>query len=393
MPRVQTKPKRDISELRTWIDIDRRAIAKNYRVIRKLIGKRTKLLGVVKSNAYGHGLSEFAHELARLGVDMLGVDSLVEALRLRRDGVKVPILVLGYTLPTLYQEAIKQEVTLTLSSFEMLDEIRKLKIPKQTKGKLCLHVKIDTGMHRQGFQETDAQRLFDELASSALRARVMLSGVYTHFADAKTVNKRDFTESQIKSFDQWRTRFINEGYQDLTFHAGATAGLMIYDRAHYDMVRAGIALYGVFPSDSIANELGKNITLEPVLSWKSVVGEVKRVKKGETVGYDRSELLVRDTTLAVIPVGYWHGFRRSLSGKGRVLIRGKSARVLGRVSMDMIVVDVTDISGVRVGDEVVLIGRQKGEAISLNEIAQFAGVSPYEFVTTLNPLIYRQFTP
>jgi alanine racemase len=369
--------------LRTWIEIDNANIAHNYRAFRKLIGKRTKLLGVVKSNAYGHDLIEFGKELARLGVDCLGVDSLVEGTALRKAGVKTPILVLGYTLPALFGEARKNNIAVTISNFDMLREA--LRLPKG-RAPLRVHIKADTGMHRQGFQLHELSAFLAQREGST--SHLIVEGLYTHFAEAKNPRSGDHTRRQIKEFAQWIKAFHAADVKPMT-HASATGGALLYPTAHYDMVRIGIGLYGLWPSGEAERALSPQLTLKPVLSWRAVVSEVKEVKKGERVGYDFTEMLTRESKLAVIPIGYWHGFPRLLSSKGRVLIHGKPARVVGRVSMDMIVVDVTDIPKVAPGDRATLIGKDGKEEIKVSELAQFGATTHYEIIARLNPLMKR----
>ena len=370
--------------LRTWVEIDKSAIAKNYRVFRKLIGKKTMFMAVVKSNAYGHNLHEFAPEMARLGVDWLGVDSITEALALRKGGVQTPILVLGFILPSRYADARKSRVALTISSHAQLEEVLKL---QPSKVPLHIHIKVDTGMHRQGFQLHEANALLASIAG-APTGIFNVEGLYTHFAEAKDPRNGDSTRRQIAEFEVWKKLFYEMGHNPIA-HAAATGGAMLYPSAHFDMVRIGIGCYGLWPSEEAERYLSRTTTLHPILSWKSTVGEVKSVKKGERVGYDLTQMLTRDSRIAVIPVGYWHGIPRLVSGKGRVLIAGKSAGILGRVSMDMIVVDVTDIPKVAMGSFVTLIGRDGKEAIPASEIAKFASTTHYEIVTRLNPLMQR----
>ncbi len=378
--------KKENDGLRTWIEVDKKAIAQNYRTFRKLVGKKVLLLAVVKSNAYGHNIHEFAVEMERLGADWLGVDSLTEALALRKDGVQIPILVLGFTLPSQYKEARKQRISLTISSMAQLREVCVLPASKTP---LRVHIKVDTGMHRQGFQMRESLLLCETIAL-ARTSIFHIEGLYTHFAEAKNPRIGDSTKRQIAEFEEWKELFYEAGHDPIC-HAAATGGALLYKEAHYDMVRIGIGCYGLWPSKESEQHLSRMLTLYPVLSWKAVVGEVKQVKAGERVGYDFTHRLTRDSTLAVIPVGYWHGIPRLLSNRGRVLISGKSAGIVGRVSMDMIVVDVTDIPKVQMGDEVVLIGSQGKQEISANEIAQYAATTQYEIVTRLNPLIKRLY--
>lgn len=371
--------------LRTWVEIDKKAIAHNYQLFRKFIGKKVRLMGVVKSNAYGHNLMEFSRELEILGVDWFGVDSITEALTLREEKVKKPILVLGHTLPELYSEAAERDVSITISSQSQLAAVCKLQTGSGNQ-KLKIHIKADTGMHRQGFQLHELKELVALLQKPHLG--FIVEGLYTHLAEAKNPRSSDNTKRQLKEFDEWINAFHAAGMTPI-IHAAATGGVLLYPSAHFDMVRVGIGSYGLWPSDDAERFLSSKISLKPVLAWRAKVGEVKEVKKGERVGYDFTEMLTRNSTLAVIPVGYWHGFPRLLSGRGRVLLHGMSARVVGRVSMDMIVVDITDIPKVKMGDIATLIGSDGREVITAGEIAKFAATSHYEIVTRLNPLMKK----
>jgi alanine racemase len=372
--------------LRTWIEIDKKAIAQNYRTFRKLVGKKVLLMAVVKSNAYGHNIHEFAREMEQLGADWLGADSLTEALALRKDGVRLPILALGFTLPSQYGEARKHGISLTISSMAQLALVTKLpasKIP------LRVHIKVDTGMHRQGFQMGESRKLLGAIALAPTKI-FHIEGLYTHFAEAKNPRSSDSTKRQIAEFEKWKELFFEAGHDPIC-HTVATGGALLYPQAHYDMVRIGIGCYGLWPSKEAELHLSHMLTFHPVLAWKAVIGEVKQVKAGGRVGYDLTQRLTRDSVLAVIPIGYWHGIPRLLSSKGRVLVRGKSAGIVGRISMDMMVVDVTGILGVAMGDEVVLIGKQGAQRIKAEELALFAATTQYEIVTRLNPLIKRVY--
>lgn len=371
--------------LRTWVEIDRAAARANIKAFRTVLPKGMPILGIVKSNAYGHGLVDWSVLLQELKIDWLGVDSLVEAETLRKHGVTVPILVLGYTLPALLPLARTRHVALTISSFEQLEHV--VQLPRSS-SPLRIHIKVDTGMHRQGFLREDAPKLLAILTQKDMRGRFVVEGLYTHFAKAKDPRDKDMTKRQIAEFEEWCTLFAKHGIEPIA-HAGATSGALLFPAAHGDMVRIGAGLYGVWPSRDTERAKVKQMTLRPALSWRALVSEVKTVKKGERVGYDSTELLHRDTVIAIVPVGYWHGFSRALSGKARVLIHGKFARVLGRVSMNMITVDVTDIPRVLVGDTVTLIGRDGKESVSADELAALSGTTHYEFLTRLNPLMKR----
>lgn len=370
-------------KFKTWVEISRAAIAHNVKTLRRLLAPKTKLWTVVKSNAYGHGLLTFSEVAAPL-VDGFCVDSVVEGLKLRKNGVKKPILVLGPTLPlNSLKEAYTNDITLTVSNLEALTKLLKEKHPPR------FHLKIDTGMHRQGFYLNELPAAIHQVKSHrSLVKSSLLTGAYTHFASAKDLNYPTFTDFQFHAFKKAIRLLEHAGFKNLVKHAAATGATFINQEYHLDAVRIGIGLYGLWPSKELELQFGSNITLEPVLSWKSIVSEVKKIEKGGYVGYDLVERVIRPTTMAIIPIGYWHGFDRGLSSVGEVLIRGKRARVLGRVSMDLIVVDVDGIL-CRMGDTAILIGAQGRGTIPAQELAAKIGTSHYEVVTRLNPLIER----
>lgn len=378
------KKNSDRNGVRTWIEVDKKALAHNLRALRSLLSPKTKFMAVVKSNAYGHGLIDFSREIARGGADWLGVDSIVEATALRKAGIKKPILVLGYTLPEMLPVAANTGASITVSTFETLSEISKIRLAK----KLKVHIKVDTGMHRQGFIENERAKLLKTLAQ--LKNKIVVEGLFTHFGAAKNPSFSARTQKQIEQFNIWREAFRGAGFKPIE-HAAASGGAIIFPESHFDMVRIGAALYGLWPSKEVEAFAKRKLLLKPVLSWKTLIGEVKRVKAGERVGYDFTEKLKRNSALAICPIGYWHGFPRALSSVGEVLVRGKRARVVGRVSMDMITIDVTGISGAKVGDEVTIIGESGREKISVEDIAELSDTSSYEIITRINPLIKKIF--
>ena len=369
--------------LRTWIEIDKKAIKHNYDVFRSLIPQKSKLLAVVKSNAYGHSLIDFSKEIVKNGADFLGVDSIVEGLALRREGIKTPILVLGYTLPELFFDAIEKNISITVSSFDTISEIKKL--DKKIKDKIKVHIKVDTGMCRHGFLLQDMNKVIREIKSLK---NIEVEGLFTHFSTAKDPAFPNYTKKQIKEFNIWVEAFKKAGFNPIV-HASATSGTIVFPEAIFDIVRVGIGLYGVWPSRETENAFSNKFSLKPVLSWKTIIGEIKKVSKGSRVGYDGTEILEKDSTIAICPVGYWHGFLRELSCKAKVLVKGKKAKVLGRVCMDIIMIDISDIKGVRVGDEVVIIGKSGKEQIDVDEISSIISGSSYEFLTRINPLIKK----
>lgn len=374
----------EIKNYRTWIEISQSALKFNFTQFRKVIGKKVLLLGVIKSNAYGHGLMTMARLYVQMNVDWLGVDSIAEANKLRKEKIIKPLLVLGYTQPENFIVASTKNISLAISTFEALKALSKFK------EKIKIHIKIDTGMHRQGFLYEDLSEVVKMLKKMP---RVSVEGLFTHFASAKDPEDKFDTTKQIELFEKAMDVFKVAGYNPIC-HAAATGGTLNFPESHLSMVRVGIGLYGLWPSSETKNYRlkTKDFFLKPILTWKSVISEIKWVEKNERVGYDYTEKLESRTRLAVIPIGYWHGFWRAFSSKAEVLVQGVRCKVIGRVSMDMIVVNVTKVTKVKVGDEVVLLGKQKKEEITADELAEIAGTSSYEIVTRLNPLIKKVIT-
>lgn len=359
---------------KVWVEIDSAAAKNNIRYFRSLLNKKTKLWAVVKSNAYGHGLVGFSLLAAELGVDGFCVDSVIEGLKLRKNGITKPVLVLGPTLPNLLPLAVKNGVTVTVSGYESLKSL----VGKRT----AFHLKIDTGMLRQGFYLKELAKVAKFIESKKLD----LQGLYTHFASAKDLNYPTYTDQQVEIFLKGADLFKRMGFRGLQLHTAASGGTLINNRYHMDAVRCGIGLYGLWPSRELETQLDGE--LKPVLSWYTVISEIKDFNKGDFVGYDLTERMNKKGRLAVLPIGYWHGLSRGLSGKGEVLIRGKRAKILGRVCMDLVVVDVSDIQ-CSYGDRAIIIGKQGSECVSAEDIARNIGTINYEIITGINPLIKR----
>ncbi|TSC68030.1 MAG: alanine racemase [Parcubacteria group bacterium Gr01-1014_66] len=420
-------------DVRTWIEIDKKALHHNVEQFLRLIPKKTRFMAVVKSNAYGHGLVHVAKQLAEFRSSSLefrgsspnskfkiqnsriwfGVDSITEGLRLRKEGIKNHILVLGYTLPSRLEEAAAAGIAVTVSSPEALKAL--VRVGKRP----VFHIKIDTGMHRQGFLPTQALDIIRQLKRNHLAPE----GVFTHFAAAKDPAYPTYTLMQAEDFQRVVAAFRRTGYSRVIRHAAASGGTLLFPETHLDMVRIGIGIYGYWPSQEAkigftllsslrapkgrGNPVRKTATvdygiassqpprndnafeLEPVLSWKAIVSEVKEISAGSYVGYDLTERVSRKTIIAVLPIGYWHGYDRGLSGVGEVLIRRRRAKVLGRISMDMTVVDATNIPRVCVGDTAILLGKDGEEEILADELSLRIGTTPYEVLTRINPLIRR----
>jgi len=368
------------TKLRTWVELDRKAIKKNYQTFKNILKKDCILMAVVKSNAYGHGLVPFSKEVVKQGIKFLGVDSFEEALELREAGVKVKIMVFGYVSPAYYSEAAEKNISLTISNFPALFALVKLKVRKKIK----IHLKIDTGLGRQGFLMNDMKKVLNLLRKNK---NVELEGLYSHLAVGEDLEGRAYTMLQAKRLGQWEVELKKAGYKPLK-HICASASTMFFPELHYDMVRVGIGMYGLWSSKETKIAMQKRYTLYPVLSWKAIITEIKSLPKGAKIGYDLTEKLKRNSSLAVVPIGYWHGYPRLLSGKGVFNVKGKKVKLVGRVSMDMIVLDVTNVKA-KVGDEVAIIGGDHGHYAEADVMAQDSDTINYEIVTRINPIIKR----
>ncbi|MBI5005428.1 MAG: alanine racemase [Candidatus Lloydbacteria bacterium] len=374
----------DTKGLRTWVEIDTKALKHNFSIFRNRVTPQVQLMAIAKSNAYGHGLAPYAKTMERFGADWLGVDSIKEALRLREEGIKCPMLVLGYTLPENISLGARYRIDLTVSTKEGLSCCAKLS--QSDKQKLRIHLKIDTGMGRQGFLLEDMPNTVRFLKKHFQKKTI--AGVYTHFAAAKNPSFPKETLEQVERFKKAVALLQHAGFTPIR-HACATSGTLLFPSAHFDMVRIGIGLFGLWPAKEVQAAHEDRVFLKPALSWKTIIGEVKTFRRGSGIGYDLTERLPAGSRIAVCPIGYWHGYPRSLSSIGRGLVRGKNAKILGRISMDMIAIDISRIANARVGDEVVLIGRDKNACITADELASLANTTNYEIVTRINPLIKR----
>jgi len=400
----------DCLEARTWLEINRAILSNNYSQIRRLLKSDCRMMAVVKSNAYGHGLFDYSKALDKLGVDWFGVDSFIEAKKLRKHGIQKPILVLGYTLPEHFDAAAKLNISLTISSFEQLNSLRQysssvISTPVTENGvnsveksnskdlsallrsarddnMIKVHLKVDTGMHRQGF---DPEKIGKVIVNIREFESVEIEGVYSHFAE--TDNQQKSLE-QLAKFKEAIKIVESFGLKPIK-HMAATGATIQHPESHFDLVRIGIGLMGIWPGEKIKSKFSDNIELQPIMSWRTIVTEIKSVKAGEGVGYGFSHVLKRDSRLAILPVGYWHGFRWSLSNRGQVLVGGQFCPVVGRVCMDMTIVDVTDLPKVEVGDIVTIIGHDGKNEITAEYLAEMAGSYRYEVITTINPLIQK----
>ena len=365
----------------TCLHIDLDTIARNFAQVKSRAGK--KVLAVVKADAYGHGAAPIAR-LLEPECDFFGVSSIYEAMELRQAGIRVPILILGYTPVAAYPLAIREEIRLTVYDF---DDAKALSAEAVSQGRTAaVHLAVDTGMGRIGFQATEQSA--DLCAQIARLPNLELEGLFSHFA---TADCEDLSRSyeQMALFDAFDAMLKERGVEIPIRHMNNSAGLMHFPDK-YEMVRSGIITYGMYPSDWTDPAL---LPVSPALSWVSRVSHVKTLPAGSPISYGGTYVTEKETVVATIPTGYADGYRRSLSGKFHVLIHGKRAPILGRICMDQMMVDVTDIPDVKVFDRVTLVGQDGDERITMEQIAEAAGSFHYEFVCGVSrrvPRLYYQ---
>ena len=361
----------------TRVKIDLDAISRNFDAVREKAG--VKVMAVVKADAYGHG----AIQVARLLQDkcaFFGVSSMLEAMELRKAGLKTPILILGHTPVNAYPTAIREGIRPTIFHYE---DARALSRAAQEAGIAApFHFAVDTGMSRLGFQPTEESA--DLCAKIARLPGLVSEGLFSHFATADCADLSR-ARAQAEKFDRFWEMLKERGVSVAIRHMDNSAGLMNFP-THYEMVRSGIVTYGMYPSGEVSPELLK---LEPALQFLSRVTHVKVLPAGREVSYGGTYVTTRDTRIATVPVGYADGYRRSLSGKFYVLIHGKKAPILGRICMDQLMVDVTDIPETAVNDRVTLVGRDGDEVITMEEIAAAADSFNYEFVCGISRRVPR----
>ena len=365
-----------------YIDLD--AVVYNIEHMNRNIRKNTQILGVIKTDAYGHGAEAIASVLQPLPYMWgFGVATVDEAVLLRRSGVTKPILILGYTFPSQIETAVRENLTLTVFE-KTLPEMISLEAQKQNKV-VNIHIKLDTGMSRLGFRDNEEsyQTIKDIIAMPGLN----VEGVFSHFSRADERDKT-FAHVQLDIYHQILKHLDEDGINFNIRHFDASAGIIDIREGNFDLVRAGISTYGMYPSEEVRKA---KVPLRPVLSLKSHVIFVKEVEPGTPVSYGGTYVTMRKTKIATIPVGYGDGYPRLLSNKADVLIHGQRAPILGRVCMDMFMVDVTDIENVQMGDEVTLIGKDGDEKIAVEELSEICGRFNYELCCDLGKRVPRIF--
>lgn len=371
-----------------WVEIDASALRNNVAEFKRRLAHGPRLGAVVKSNAYGHGMIEVARIAADASADWLCVNNAAEGVALREAGLALPILVMGYVAFDGLDAIVEHRLQPVVYNVETLDRLDA--IASARGATVPVHVKIETGTHRQGVLERDIP---DFVARIRAAGSLTLAGVTSHFANIEDTTSHEFAETQIAAFSRIADAITSAHPEPFLRHSACSAAVLLFNRTHLDLARVGISLYGLWPSKETyvsCLERGKpSLDLKPVLSWKTRIAQIKQVPEGGYVGYGCAWRTTRPTKIAVLPVGYYEGYDRELSGLAHVLVGGKRAPVRGRICMNMSMVDVTDIPGAALEDEVTLLGRQGDERITAEQLAAWGGTIAYEIVSRIHSSLPR----
>ncbi len=365
----------------TWVEISLDAINHNIEQFRRVLPGDMRIMAIVKANAYGHGAIGVAQAAVEAGVDYLAVAFLDEAMQLRQAGVAAPILILGYTSPEELALVAELDVTITVYSDELLDAIA----ARSAGRPVNIHIKLDTGMGRIGITgEEESIRFIDRALSTP---GVVVEGLFTHYACADEADKR-YTYEQHQRMERIVRHYAQQGIEFPYLHAGNSATGIDTPELSYNMLRLGISMYGLYPSEEVHRD---RVQLKPVMAYKTKVVHVKTVPAGSAISYGAIYHTQSEERIATIPVGYADGYSRMLSGKAEALIRGVKVPVVGRICMDQCMINVTGIPDVQVGDEVVLYGEQGGNVITAEDVAEQLGTINYEITCMVNYRVPRVF--
>jgi len=372
-----------LSDIPVWAEVDLAAISRNVHEIRRIASSSAKVMAVVKANAYGHGAVEVSRTALASGADWLGVARVVEGIALRESGIEAPVLVLGYITPEQSGEVVRSRLSQAVYTREMTLALAGAAAAEGLKAKV--HFKVDTGMGRIGWAVgSGAVREILELARNP---HLEVEGIFTHFAAADAADKK-YALEQYARFMEMIMELRKKGLEIPLRHAANSAAIMEMPETHLDLVRAGIIVYGLYPSDQVDHGI---IELRPAMSLKTRVAYVKKVPAGFKVSYGCTYTTNAPTVIATLPLGYADGYPRLLSSRGEALLQGQRAPVVGRVCMDQLMVDVGHIPGVKVGDEAVLFGCQGDREITTDEVASKLGTINYEVVCMVSYRVPRVY--
>lgn len=366
---------------RVWLEVDLDAVTHNIKTIRRTMGKNSEIMAVVKANAYGHDAIEISRVALENGATWLGVGALEEGIILRKAGIKAPILLLGLTPKDQVDFLLFYDLVPTVCDLQTVKALSQAAVKYKKIARV--HIKIDTGMRRLGIE---AGEVLDFIKKIKKMNNIEIEGLYTHFAAAE--EDKNYTELQFARYKKVVDELEKEGIPAPLKHMANSAAILDLPYTYLDLVRPGITIYGLLPLPRAR----RTIKLKPVTKFKTKIIFIKKVSAGESIGYGRAYTTTKETVVATLPVGYADGYPRLLSGKGEVLVRGLRAAIMGRICMDLCMIDVTNIPGAQVGDEVVLWGKQEGKKISVEEIAEKTGTINYEIICMVDkPRVSKVF--
>jgi len=378
-----------------WAEIDLGNIAHNTRQLRGMLDRRSQLLVAVKANAYGHGAVQIAQKVLQSGASTLGVARIEEAIELRNAGIDAPILIFGYTDPVHTEQLMAFHLIQTVYSLPMAEAFSKAAV--LSGGKISVHLKVDTGMGRIGLIPDCAgiclpgmdvkNTAIQHAQAIASLSGIELEGIYTHFAAADNADKTS-ARNQLSLFLDYVDRLARSGVRIPLRHAANSAAIIEMPETHLDMVRAGISIYGFYPSRETDR---KKIDLLPAMTLKTRIVQLKSVSSHFKVSYGRTYETVTPTTIATVPVGYADGLNRRLSSRGHMLVQGQRAPIIGRICMDFTMLDVGEIDGASLNDEVIVFGKQKDASITADDIAETLDTIHYEIVTAISNRVPRMY--
>ena len=369
--------------MRTWAEINIDALISNFREIRRITDKNSKIMATVKADAYGHGYLEVARALANEGADAFSVALIEEAIQLRKSGIEQPVLVLGIIPKEFFCEAIENDISLTVFSKETAMELSAIaqKCNKTAK----IHIKLDTGMSRLGYViGDDNEDVAEEIIEISKIPAIKIEGVFSHFSTSDEKDAR-YTLLQLERFKRVCSSLKEKGLSDLICHIANSAAIMMYPDSHMDMVRPGIILYGLYPSDEVDRT---KLSLKPVMTLKTKITNIKTLEKGRGISYGKEYITDGPTKVATVSIGYADGYVRSASKEGMMLVSGQKVRILGRICMDQCMIDVTDVNNINVGDEVIVFSDKE---ILADDVAKWTSTINYEVVCLVSKRIPRVY--
>ncbi|WP_061996109.1 alanine racemase [Clostridium sp. ATCC 25772] len=366
-----------------WAEINLDKLAHNMREIKR-VSKSKGIIAVVKADAYGHGAIDIAPILLENGAERLAVAVISEAVELRRSGIDAPIMILGFTPPNLIDTLLKYDIEQTVINYEFAKELSNMAKKKNKIAKI--HIGIDTGMGRIGFLPNNQS--IEDIVNISKLPNIEIEGIFSHFSSADEQCK-EYTEKQLSQFNDFYKELVDLGVNIKSKHISNSAAVMDLPQCHFDYVRPGIILYGYYPSDEVMKE---KLDLKPVMALKSNIVHLKNLPKEKHISYGRRFTTERESVIATLPVGYADGYTRLLFNKAKVIVNGNFAPVVGSICMDQCMIDVTDIEGVKVGNEVILIGEDNhGNKFDADDIAKLLGTINYEVICAVNKRVPRVY--